>query len=158
MPPPHAPWSESESLTLRLAGVWILSALVGHARFDEDEQNAFWDCVTDAALRSHGLARQILDAMAGNRRWLFDEFGLDDRPIVSGLNSFSRLLDRVDPGEADQVRSTLLDVGYGFARARGPFGRRLTPQDEQTLLLVQQLLQPESALGADNPMNSELPI
>lgn len=158
MSDPKVAWSDSEYLTLRLAGVWILSALVGQARFDEDEQNAFWDCVTDAALRSHGLARQILEAMAADRRWLFDEFGLDDRPIVSGLNSVSRLLDRVDHDEAERVRSTLLDVGYGFARARGPFGRRLTPQDEQTLLLVQQLLQPESALGADNPMNSELPI
>ena len=155
---PRVPWSDSESLTLRLAGVWILSALVGQARFDEDEQNAFWDCVTDAALRTDGFARQILDAMAADRRWLFDEFGLDDRPIVSGLNSVSRLLDRVDRDEAERVRTTLLDIGYRFARARGPFGRRLTPQDEQTLLLVHQLLQSDSALGADNPMNSELPI
>ena len=64
-------WSESESLTLRLSGVWIVSALVGHTQFDTDEQDAFWDAVTDAALRAQGLARRVLEAMAAERGWLF---------------------------------------------------------------------------------------
>jgi hypothetical protein len=155
---PDGLWSESESLTLRLSGVWILSALVGHTQFDIDEQDAFWDGVTDAALRTEGLARWILEAMASDRRWLFDEFKLDDRPIVSGLSAVVRLLDRADTAEAYRVRSTLLDLGRSFARARGPFGRRMNAEDEQTLMLVEQLLQPESAIANDSPMNSDLPI
>jgi hypothetical protein len=75
-------WSDSESLTLRLSGVWIVSALVGHTHFDADEQDAFWDAVTDAALRADGLGRRIFEAMAAERGWLFDEFKLDDRPIA----------------------------------------------------------------------------
>jgi hypothetical protein len=151
-------WSESESLTLRLGAVWMLSALVGQTRFDADEQDAFWDCVTDAALRTDGLARQILEAMAADRKWLFDEFQLDDRPIVSGLNMVVHLLERADAAEADPVRSTLVAVGRGFARARGPFGRRVTVEDERILTLLEQLLQPESAISMDSPMNSDLPI
>jgi hypothetical protein len=96
--------------------------------------------------------------MAAERGWLFDEFTLDDRPIVSGLNAVVRLLDRADPVEASRVRSALLGLGQSFARARGPFGRRMTAEDEQTLVLVEQLLQPDSATSNDNPMNSDLPI
>ncbi len=151
-------WSESELLTLRLGPVWILSALVGQTYFDTDEQDAFWDCVTEAALRADGLPRQILEAMAAERQWLFDEFQLDDRPIVSGLNAVVRLLERADAHEADRVRSTLMTVGRGFARARGPFGRRLTVEDERVLSLIEQLLQPEADLVRDSPMNSEEPI
>lgn len=155
---PDGVWSESESLTLRFGGVWIVSALVGHTHFDADEQDAFWNCVTDAALRTEGLSRRILEAMAADRRWLFDEFRLDDRPIVSGLNAVVRLLDRADAHEADAVRSTLLNLGHGFARARGPFGRRMTAEDERILMLLEQLLQPETAMANDSPMNSDLPI
>jgi len=158
MSAPAPYWSDAESLTLRLSGVWILSALVGHTHFNDDEQDAFWDGVTDAALRTHGLARWILEATAADRRWLFDEFHLDDRPIVSGLNAVVRLLERADPAEADSVRATLLELGRSVARARGPFGRRMTTEDEQTLLLVEQLLQPDSAIASGSPMNSDLPI
>ena len=35
---------------------------------------------------------------------------------------------------------------------------RITVEDEQTLLLVEQLLQSASATAKDNPLNSDLPI
>ena len=77
-------WSEQEWFTLRLGPVWVLSALVGRVRFDDDERGAFWDAVTDAALRSTGPGRDLLGTAAAERRWLFDEFELDGRPVVSG--------------------------------------------------------------------------
>lgn len=40
-------WSEQEWVTLRLAPVWVLSALAGRIRFDDDERGAFWDAVTE---------------------------------------------------------------------------------------------------------------
>ena len=40
--------------------------------------------------------------MAADRKWLFDEFEHDDRPIVSGLNTVVRLLERADVTEADR--------------------------------------------------------
>src|SRR4029453_6110266 len=151
-------WSEPEWLTLRLGGIWIVSALVGRTRFDADEQNAFWDCLTDVAVAAGSLDRRILQGTAANRRWLFDEFELDGRPIVSGLNAVVVLLERADAGQARRVRATLLGLGQRFGLARGPFGRRMTVEDEQTLLLIEQLLQTDSAPAQDNPMNSDLPI
>ena len=48
--------------------------------------------------------------------------------------------------------------GSLLARARGPFGRRMSADDEQTLLIVEELLKPESATREHNPLNSDLPI
>ena len=151
-------WSEQEWFTLRLAPVWVLSALAGRIRFDEDERGAFWDAVTDAALRSEGPGRELLGTAAAERLWLFDEFELDGRPVVSGLLSVSRLLERMDPDTRTDVRSSILSVGAGVALARGHFGRRMTLEDEQTLLLVEQLLQTAPETLSDNPLNSPATI
>jgi hypothetical protein len=151
-------WSEQEWFTLLFAPVWVLSALAGRVRFDEDERGAYWDAVTDAALRSTGPGRQLLGTAAAERRWLFDEFELDGRPVVSGLLSVTRLLERMAADTRDDVRASILRVGEGVARARGPFGRRMTIEDEQTLLLVEQLLQTTSETAGNNPLNSPAAI
>ncbi|GAA3721117.1 hypothetical protein GCM10022399_41880 [Terrabacter ginsenosidimutans] len=151
-------WSEQEWATLRLAPVWVLSALAGQVRFDEDERGAFWDAVTDAALRSTGPGRELLGTAAAERRWLLDAFELDSRPVVSGLLSVTRLLERMSPDTRDDVRASILRVGEGVGRARGHFGRRMTLQDEQTLLLVHQLLQTARETSGDNPLNSPAAI
>jgi len=145
-------------VTLRLAPVWVLSALAGRIRFDDDERGAFWDAVTDAALRSTGPGRELLGTAAAERRWLFDEFELDGRPVVSGLLSVTRLLERMSPDTRGDVRTSILRVGAGFALARGHFGRRMTLADEQTLLLVEQLLQTAPETLSDNPLNSPAAI
>ncbi len=151
-------WSEQEWFTLRLGPVWVLSALVGRVRFDDDERGAFWDAVTDAALRSTGPGRDLLGTAAAERRCLFDEFELDGRPEVSGLLSVTRLLERMDPDTRTDVRSSFLRVGVGVALARGHFGRRMTLEDEQTLVLVEQLLQTARETLDDNPLNSAATI
>ena len=96
--------------------------------------------------------------MAADRRWLLDEFYLDGRPTASGLIAVVGLLERADPQDADRFRAMLLELGQAFARARGPFGRRMSAEDEQTLLIVEQLLTTESATREHNPLNSDLPI
>ena len=58
----------------------------------------------------------------------------------------------------DDVRASILRVGEAVARARGPFGRRMTIDDEQTLLLVEQLLQTAPETSGDNPLNSSAAI
>jgi hypothetical protein len=151
-------WSEQEWFNLLLAPVWVLSALAGRVRFDEDERSAFLDAVTDAALRSSGPGRELLGTAAAERRWLFDEFELDGRPVVSGLLSVTRLLERMSAETRDDVRASILRVGEGFALARGHFGRRMTLQDEQTLLLVHQLLRTAPETTSDNPLNSQAAI
>jgi hypothetical protein len=114
--------------------------------------------VTDAALRRAGPGRELLGTAASERRWLFDEFELDGRPVVSGMLSVSRLLERMTAETRDDVRASILAVGGSVARARGPFGRRMTTEDEQTLLLVEQLLQTEAETVNDNPLDSPAAI
>lgn len=151
-------WTDPEWATLRLAPVWVLSAIAGRVRFDADERGAFWDAVTDAALRSAGPGRELLGTVAAERAWVFDEFELDTRPVVSGLLSVTRLLERMSPETRDDVRKSILGVGESVARARGPFGRRMTLEDEQTLLLVGQLLQTFAEEADDNPLDSSTAI
>lgn len=151
-------WSQTEWLTLRLGPLWALSALTGRGRFDADEQEAFWDCVAEVATASNGLSRELLAAMAADRRWLFDEFELDGRSIVTGFNAVTALLERAGRESSEAARRMVLRVGTAFARARGPFGRRITITDEQTLLLLEQLLQSDPETADDNPLNSHLAI
>jgi hypothetical protein len=151
-------WSEADVSTLRLGPVWVLSALTGRTVFDDDERGAFWDAVTDAALRSTGAGRALFETAAAERRWLFEEFALDGRPIVSGLLAVTRLLERLSAEARDDVRLGIVRVGAAVARARGPFGRRMTTEDEQTLVLVDELLRTPTETTADNPLNSPAPI
>jgi hypothetical protein len=151
-------WTDPEWATLRLGPVWVLSAIAGRVRFDPDERSAFWDAVTDAALRSTGPGRELLGTVAAERRWLFDDFERDGRPVVSGLLAVTRLLERMSPDTRDDVRASILGIGESVARARGPFGRRMTLQDEQTLLLVGQLLQTSAEEADDNPLDSSTAI
>ncbi|GAB2775043.1 hypothetical protein ACXR8F_04770 [Terrabacter sp. AAH1] len=151
-------WSEADVVTLRFGPVWVLSALTGRTVFDDDERGAFWDAVTDAALRSTGAGRAVFETAASERRWLFDEFALDGRPVVSGLLAVTRLLERLSAEARDDVRLGIVRVGAAVALARGPFGRRMTTEDEQTLVLVDELLRTSKETAEDNPMNSPAAI
>jgi hypothetical protein len=150
-------WSGAEWLTLQFGPVWVVSALVGRSRLDELEEAAFWQSVDDAPQDSP-LAWQLMRAMTLNREWLLDEFQLDDRPIVSGLNEVASLLERVPPEVSRDARDCMLRVGSGLARARGPFGQRVSDQDAVTLRLVAQLLETARETADDNPLNAAVAI
>jgi hypothetical protein len=151
-------WTRSEWLTLQLGPVWVLSALVGRSQFDPLEQEAFWSSVEDAAIGQVALPWQLMRAIVHDREWLFDEFELDGRPIVAGLSSVARVLERTDPESSAETRQAILRVGAGVARARGPFGARVTSEDAQTLLLVAQLLETSSETAENNPLNSPVAL
>ncbi len=151
-------WSESEWLTLRLGPVWVISAVIGRSRFDELEQEAFFDSVEQAPVGETALAWQLMQDILRNREWLFDEFSLDDRSIVSGLGQVAALLERVAPEVSRETRETILRVGHGVARARGPFGRRITDHDAQTLELVAQLLETTAETADNNPLNADVAL
>jgi hypothetical protein len=150
-------WSDSEWLTLQLGSVWVVSALVGRNRLDELEEAAFWQSVDDAPQDSP-LGWQLMRAMTLNREWLLEEFQLDQRPTVSGLNEVASLLERVPPEVSRDVRESMLRVGSGLARARGPFGQRISDQDALTLELVAQLLETADEMADDNPLNAAAAI
>src|SRR3954452_2610839 len=150
-------WSDAEWLTLQLGPVWVVSALVGRNRLDELEEAAFWRSVDDAPQDSP-LCWQLMRAMTLNREWLLDEFQLDHRSIVSGLNDVASLLERVPPEVSRDARESMLRVGSGLARARGPFGQRISDQDTLALKLVAQLLETAEETVDNNPLNSAVAI
>jgi hypothetical protein len=150
-------WSDPDWLTLQFGPVWVVSALVGRSRLDEPEEAAFWRSVDDAP-QAAPLGWQLMRAMTLNRDWLLDEFELDRRPVVSGLNEVATLLERVPPDVSREVRESMLRVGSGLARARGPFGQRMSDQDALTLQLVAQLLQTTDETVDDNPLNAAAAI
>jgi len=150
-------WSDAEWLTLQLGPVWVVSALVGRSRLDELEEAAFWRGVDDAP-RDSALSWQLMQAMSHNRESLLDELLLDDRSIVSGLNEVASLLKRVPSEVSRDVRECMLRVGSGLARARGPFGQRISDQDALTLQLVAQLLETVDEVAEANPLNAASPI
>jgi hypothetical protein len=151
-------WSDAEWLTLQLGPVWVISALVGRNRFDELEQEAFWQSVEAAAVGDSALPWQLMQAISRNREWLLDEFLLEDRSIVSGLSQVTSLLDQRSPQISRETREAILRVGSGVARARGPFGRRISDQDAQTLELLAQLLESASETVENNPLNANVAL
>lgn len=136
----------AEMRTLQFGPFWILSAIAGtYNRFKSYELEAFWDTVVAVALRTSRPARDILTSMAEDRPGLLLDFELDDRPVVSGLRHIVDILNRLEPEASSAFRLALLRIGVGIARNRGPYGRTITPEHEQLLELIAELLEMDSA-------------
>ena len=132
--------------TLQFGPFWILSAVAGtYNRFKSYELEAFWDTVVAVAVRTSRPARDILISMAEDRPGLLLDFELDDRPVVSGLRHIVDILNRLQPAASSDFRLALLRIGVGIARNRGPYGRTITPEHEQLLELIAELLEMDSA-------------
>ena len=128
--------------TLQLGPLWVLSALTGTAaRFRSYELDAFWDTVVAVTLRTPAPARDILISMTQDRAQLLLEFELQDEPVVSGLRHVVAALDRGAAEAAEDYKLALFRIGLGVGRSRGPYGRTITPEDEQLLLLIAELLE-----------------
>ncbi len=125
--------------TLQLGPLWVLSALVGtHTRFSELDLLAFWDAVVSEGLRAPQDARDLLSTLTVDRSGLLLDFELDERSVVSGLRDVVTVL---GPDErVEGYRRALVRIGGAVARARGPYGRQISSEDLNRLLLVAQLL------------------
>lgn len=135
--------------TLQLSPLWVLSALAGTSRFADDELSAFWDAVVQVSLRTPPDARAILVSLTADRSGLLLDFELDERSAVTGFTHTNQALAAVDPPTAADYRLALLRIGMAMGRARGPYGRSLTFEDTQMLLLVAQLLDLETVPPLD---------
>ena len=140
--------SSDELRTLQLGPLWVLSALAGRCSgFEPEELAAFWDTVVAVALRTPEPTRRLLTSTSTDRTGLLLDFELDDRPVVSGLAHVLAVLDKLAPPTGPDYRLSLVNIAIGLGRARGPYGRRTTPEDEQMILLIAALLEIESAPG-----------
>ena len=139
--------------TLQFGPFWMLSALAGtYNRFQTYELAAFWDTLVAVALRTPPPAREILTSMAADRSGLLLDFELDDRTVVSGLRQILEVLDHIGAETSSAYRLALLRIGAEIARNRGPYGRTITAEQEQLLLLLVELL----GMDSDSDINQVL--
>jgi hypothetical protein len=135
----------AEMRTLQFGPLWVLSAIAGtYNRFKTYELAAFWDTIVAVALRTPYPARDILTSLAEDRPGLLLDFELDDRPVVSGMRQILEILGRIEPETSIGYRLAMLRIGIDIARNRGPYGRTITPEQEQLLLLLAELLEIDS--------------
>jgi hypothetical protein len=130
--------------TVQLGPLWVLSALTGTSRFGPDDLQAFWDGLVQVTLGLPEPGRGLLTSMTADRPRLLEDFAADERPVVSGLSHVVTVLGQLEPPAGEQVKTAMLRIGIAVGRARGPYGRQLTFEDNQRLLLVAQLLELEA--------------
>jgi hypothetical protein len=126
----------------------VLSALAGRcSRFDIEELAAFWDTVVAVALRTPEPVRRSSPRPAStgpgccwNSRWTTAQWS------PASATRWLRWNKLGEPAHRD-YRLALVTIAIGLGRARGPYGRRTTPEDEQMILLIAALLEIESAPG-----------
>jgi hypothetical protein len=135
--------SVNDARTLRLAPLWVFSAVVGrHQRFHPLELEAFWRCCEGAALTAPtALAHDTLVSALCDRDQLLGEYAAETRPIASGLTSVAAIVNRLPAGDAEAIKDMLVtQIAEGVARARGPFGQTIGRDDAKALQLVAALL------------------
>ncbi len=130
--------------TLRLAPLWVFSALVGRTRLETWELDALWDAVRATVPTATWPGSEALQATLDDP-FLVEVYGRDGRPITTGLLAAATVSARLGAGAASSMRSALLAVGEGVARARGPFGRSISRQDADTLKLLTEILDVDDA-------------
>lgn len=129
----------SDQQTLRLAPLWVFSALVGRTRLETWELEAIWDAVRAILPMTTRLGSEALQATLDDPD-IVVAYERDGRSVTTGLLAAATVSARLGPGAAGSMRSALLAVGEGVARARGPFGRSISRQDADTLELLAEVL------------------
>jgi hypothetical protein len=131
--------ARSDQQTLRLAPLWMFSALVGRTRLETWELDAIWDAVRATLPTTTWLGTEALQATLDDPD-LVAAYERDGRPVTTGLLAAATVSARLGAGAASSMRSALLAVGEGVARARGPFGRSISRQDADTLELLAEIM------------------
>jgi hypothetical protein len=130
--------------TLQFAPFLILSGVSGRYRHFAVVEVAVFERWLDAAMRAPGnLNREVLSSVAADITELTAEYECYGGTIVSGLTSVSDVLVHQPVPEIEAFRSALIHVlGAGIGRARGPYGKQLTPESSQMLLMMEEFLRP----------------
>jgi hypothetical protein len=130
--------------TLQYAPFLVLSGVAGRYGNFAVEEVAVFERWLDAAMRAPGsLNREVLSSVAADITELTSEYECYGGTIVSGLTSVSDVLVHQPPPEIEAFRSALIHVlGAGVGRARGPYGKELTTECSQMLVMMEEFLRP----------------
>jgi len=138
--------SPTQWRTLQLTPLWVFSAIVGRQRdFDPLELAAFWRAVDEAAAGADGLAKAVPESLSANFAVLLKDFETEQRSVVTGLWDVVIILNGLDREVSRPFVATVLEIGERLCRARGSFGRVISREDAQTLLLLGALMELESS-------------
>jgi hypothetical protein len=129
---------------LQLAPFLILGGVSGRYRGFAPEEMLVFERWLDEASRAPGnLNREVLSPVSADLPGFAADFEHYEVTIVSGLTAVARILVDQPPLEVDLFRTALIKVlGAGMARARGPYGKQMTVEDEQMLTMLEEFLRP----------------
>ncbi len=135
---------------LQLAPFLVLSGVSGRYRhFAVEEVAVFERCLDAAASAPGNLNREVLSSVASDLTALTADYESYGGTIVSGLTSVGNVLADQPLPEIDAFRSALIHVlGAGIARARGPYGKQLTTESAQMLMMMEDFLRPGAIVVA----------
>lgn len=108
------------------------------------ELDALWDNVRTTLATATWPGSEALQATLDDPI-LVEAYERDGRPVSTGLLAAATVSARLGAGASSSMRSALLAVGEGVARARGPFGRSISRQDADTLELLAEILDVDGA-------------
>ena len=130
--------------TLQFAPFLILSGVSGRYGNFAAEEVVVFERWLDAAARAPGsLSREVLSSVAADLTELSTEYECYGGTIVSGLTAVSDVLVHQPQPEIEAFRSALIHVlGAGIARARGPYGKVVTTENSQMLVMMEEFLRP----------------
>lgn len=117
---------------------WLLSALTGQPSPGSDERRMCEEALGSLANKyAPDIGHLLLDVDDEDAVRLATS---DDRSVATGLTDIAMALRRLDAKTAANYRRTLLTFGFMIAKAHGPFGKSITPEDGQTLVVCASLL------------------
>lgn len=143
-------FSAHEWRALEFAPFLVLSAVSGRYRgFAPEEMLVFERWLTEASEAPGRLNHELLASVRDDLDPLTTAYADYEGTITSGLTRVAELLSGDLAVEGRLLRDALVRVlGFGIARARGPYGRELTTESEQMLTMLDEFLRPGLVFGA----------
>ncbi len=135
---------------LQLAPFLVLSGICGRCRDFPVEETIVFERWLDEASRAPGtLSGEVLSSVSADMSAVLADYESFPGTIVSGLTTVIGVLVGQPLDEIDAFREALIHVlGEGIARARGPYGKQITTESAQMLLMLEEFLRPDIVFAA----------
>ena len=137
---------------LQFAPFLILGGVSGRYRGFASQEMLVFERWLDEASRAPGnLNREVLGPVSADVPGFRADFEDYELTIVSGLTAVGKILVGQPLLEIELFRTALVKIlGAGMARARGPYGKQMTVEDEQMLTMLEEFLRPTDVFPAQS--------